>query len=294
MIEVVGIVANRRKPAVKGVLEDLFAWLGKQGISAIAWDDLEGVVPECRTCAIEDIGEGADLVIALGGDGTLLTAARGVGERLTPILGVNVGSLGFLTEISVNELEEALGEVVKGKYRSEDRMNIQAEVIRDGRPVGTFTALNDVVINKGALSRVVELTMWADDHDLAVFIADGLIVSTPTGSTAYSLSAGGPIVNPMMEAIISTPICPHTLAVRPMILDGDQTLTVELWSGDSVHGKPEIKLTVDGQIGFELMSQDKIVFTRSARKTRLVLSGYRSFYEVLRQKLKWGDTRRKS
>ncbi|MGD9402119.1 MAG: NAD(+)/NADH kinase [bacterium] len=294
MIEVVGIVANRRKPAVKGVLEDLFAWLGKQGISAIAWDDLEGVVPECRTCAIEDIGEGADLVIALGGDGTLLTAARGVGDRLTPILGVNVGSLGFLTEISVNELEEALGEVVKGKYRWEDRMNIQAEVIRDGRPVGTFTALNDVVINKGALSRVVELTMWADDHDLAVFIADGLIVSTPTGSTAYSLSAGGPIVNPMMEAIISTPICPHTLAVRPMILDGDQTLTVELWSGDSVHGKPEIKLTVDGQIGFELMSQDKIVFTRSARKTRLVLSGYRSFYEVLRQKLKWGDTRRKS
>jgi NAD+ kinase len=294
MIKVVGIVANRRKPAVKDILEDLFAWLNERGISAIAWDDLKGVVPDCRLSALEDIGEGVDLVVALGGDGTLLTAARGVGDRLTPILGVNVGSLGFLTEISVDEIRDALGEVVKGKYKWEDRMNIQAEVVREGKPVATFTALNDIVINKGALSRVVELTMWADDHDLAVYIADGLIVSTPTGSTAYSLSAGGPIVNPTMEAIISTPICPHTLAVRPMILDAEQTLTVELWSGDSVHGKPEIKLTVDGQIGFELASKDKIKFTRSPRKTRLVLSGYRSFYEVLRQKLKWANTRRKS
>ena len=136
--------------------------------------------------------------------------------------------------------------------------------------------------------------MWADEHFLAVYIADGLIVSTPTGSTAYSLSAGGPIVNPMMEAIIATPICPHTLAVRPMILAPEQTLTVELWGGDSMHGKPEIKLTGDGQTGFDLKSKDKITFTRSARKTRLVVSGYRSFYEVLKQKLKWGDTRRKS
>lgn len=294
MIKVVGIVANRRKPAVKDILGRLFDWLAQKGIRAVAWDELEGVAPDCETCSLEDIGKGTDLVIALGGDGTLLTAARGVGDGLTPILGVNVGSLGFLTEISVDEIDEALDEVVKGNYEWEDRMNIQAEVIRDGKSVGAFTALNDIVINKGALSRVVELTMWADDHDLAVYIADGLIVSTPTGSTAYSLSAGGPIVNPTMEAIISTPICPHTLAVRPMILDPEQTLTVGLWSGDSVHGKPEIKLTVDGQIGFELISQDKIKFTRSPRKTRLVLSGYRSFYEVLRQKLKWGDTRRKS
>jgi NAD+ kinase len=294
MIKMVGIVANRRKQAVKDILRRLYDRLGAKGISAVAWDELEGMVPGGETCALEDIGDGVDLVIALGGDGTLLTAARGVGERLTPILGVNVGSLGFLTEISVNEIDEALDEVVKGNYQWEDRMNIQAEVIRNAESVGVFTALNDIVINKGALSRVVELTMLADDHDLAVFIADGLIVSTPTGSTAYSLSAGGPIVNPMMQAIISTPICPHTLAVRPMILDAEQTLTVELWSGDSVHGKPEIKLTVDGQIGFELVSGDRIEFTRSSRKTRLVLSGYRSFYEVLRQKLKWGDARRKS
>ena len=294
MIKVVGVVANRRKPAVKDILKSLFAGLAARGVSVIAWDELQGVAPGCEMRTIDEIGEGADLVIALGGDGTLLTAARGVGDRLTPILGVNVGSLGFLTEISVDEIDEALDEVLKGNYRYEDRMNIQAEVIRDGETVGAFTALNDMVINKGALSRVVELTMWADEHFLAVYIADGLIVSTPTGSTAYSLSAGGPIVNPMMEAIIATPICPHTLAVRPMILAPEQTLTVELWGGDSVHGKPEIKLTGDGQIGFDLKSKDKIKFTRSGRKTRLVVSGYRSFYEVLKQKLKWGDARRKS
>ncbi len=294
MIKVVGIVANRKKPAVGDILRDLFVWLGKKGISAVAWDELEGVVPGCETRPLEHIGEGVDLVIALGGDGTLLTAARAVGGGLTPILGVNVGSLGFLTEIGVDELYEALAEVAKGKYLWEDRMNIEAEIVRDGKTVAGFKALNDIVINKGALSRVVELTMWVDDHYLAVYIADGLIVSTPTGSTAYSLSAGGPIVNPAMEAIISTPICPHTLAVRPMILAPEQVLTVELWSGDSVHGEPEVKLTVDGQIGFDLVSGDKIRFTRSTRRTRLVLSGYRSFYEVLRQKLKWGDTRRKS
>jgi NAD+ kinase len=294
MIRVVGIVANRRKPAIREILADLFTWLGGRGISAVAWDDLSDVAPECETCALEQIGEGVDLVVALGGDGTLLTAARGVGDRLTPILGINVGSLGFLTEVVVDEYQEALDGIIRGMYQWEDRMNIQAEVIRDGTSVGKFTALNDVVINKGALSRVMELTMWADDHYLAVYTSDGLIVSTPTGSTAYSLSAGGPIVNPLMEAIIATPICPHTLAVRPMILAPDQVLKVELWGGHSIHGEPEIKLTVDGQIGFDLMSDDKIHFTKSERKTRLVLSGYRSFYEVLRQKLKWGDTRRKS
>lgn len=294
MIKAVGIVANRRKPSIKEILADLFAWLGDRGIRAVAWDDLSGIVPKCQTCALDRIGEGVDLVIALGGDGTLLTAARGVGDGLTPILGINVGSLGFLTEVVVDEYEEALDGIVRGEYRWEDRMNIQAEVIRGGKTIGKFTGLNDIVINKGALSRVMELTMWADDHYLAVYTSDGLIVSTPTGSTAYSLSAGGPIVNPLMEAIIATPICPHTLAVRPMILGPDQVLKVELWGGHSIHGEPEIKLTVDGQIGFDLMTDDKIHFTKSERKTRLVLSGYRSFYEVLRQKLKWGDTRRKS
>jgi NAD+ kinase len=294
MIKAVGIVANRRKPAVKRILEDLFAKLAGMGISAVAWEDLKGVVPDCDTCSLDRIGEGTDLVIALGGDGTLLTAARGVGERLTPILGVNVGSLGFLTEITVDELGEALEDVVKGDYRWEDRMNMQAVVIRDGKRVGSFTALNDIVINKGALSRVMELTMWADDHYLAVYTSDGLIVSTPTGSTGYSLSAGGPIVNPLLDAIIATPICPHTLGVRPMILAPEQVLSVELWGGHSIHGEPEIKLTGDGQTGFDLLSNDRIEFTRAERRTRLVLSGRRSFYEVLRQKLKWGDTRRKS
>ncbi len=294
MIRSVGIVANKRKPDIERIITDLVSWLGSSGISVSVWDELAEIAKDCEPLALEDLGSKSELVIALGGDGTLLTAARAVGSASIPILGVNIGSLGFLTEVSLEEMYDALEHILKGEYEWEDRMNIDASVWRQGKIVSSFTGLNDIVINKGALSRVIELRMEADDHYLATYTADGLIVSTPTGSTAYSLSAGGPIVNPAMDAIIATPICPHTLAVRPMILAPEQTLRVTLWAGDSVHGKPEVKLTVDGQIGFDLSSGDRIDFTKSNRRTRLILSGYRSFYEVLRQKLKWGDRRRKS
>jgi NAD+ kinase len=233
-------------------------------------------------------------VVALGGDGTLLRAARAVGNRMTPVVGVNVGSLGFLTEVTIEEMDQALDAILKGKYTWEDRMNLDAAVVRARQEVGNFSALNDLVINKGALARVIEMRMTVDGHYVADYTADGLIVSTPTGSTAYSLSAGGPIVNPRMDAIIATPICPHTLAVRPMILSAEQELVVELWAGHGVNGEPEVKLTVDGQVGFDLVSGDTLRFRRSQQRTRLILSGERSFYEVLRKKLKWGDTRRKS
>jgi NAD+ kinase len=223
-----------------------------------------------------------------------LRAARAVGDRLIPVFGVNVGSLGFLTEVTVDEMYDALAGILGGRYRCEDRMNLDASVTRDGREIAQYAALNDVVINKGALARVIEMKTTVDGQYVAVYTADGLIVSTPTGSTAYSLSAGGPIVNPVMDAIIVTPICPHTLAVRPMILSAEQEFSVELWAGHGLEGEPEVKLTIDGQVGFDLVSGDTMTFRRSRQRTRLVLSGKRSFYEVLRGKLKWGDTRRKS
>jgi NAD+ kinase len=294
MIAAIGVVANKRKPDMKDLISGLVAWLDGRKVEGLIWDDLAEVYPEGDFVTLEDIVEKSTIIVALGGDGTLLRAARAVGDRRTPILGVNVGSLGFLTEVALPELYPALERIVTDGYRHEDRMNVDATIHRNGEQVGTFTALNDMVINKGALSRVIELNTAIDCSYLATYTADGLIVSTPTGSTAYSLSAGGPIVNPAMEAIIATPICPHTLAVRPMILAPTQELSIDLWAGHSVHGEPEVTLTVDGQVGFDLVTGDRIVFTRSERKTRLVQSGNRTFYEVLREKLKWGDTRRKS
>ena len=294
MVETIGVVANRRTPGMEKLIADLVSWLEGKHIRGIVWDDLAGVLKRGEFASLDEIADKSNIVIALGGDGTLLRAARAVGDRLTPILGVNVGSLGFLTEVAVTEMYEALEEIAADGYKYEDRMNVDAVVLRNGERIASFTALNDTVINKGALSRVIELKTAVDRSYLATYTADGLIVSTPTGSTAYSLSAGGPIVNPSMEAIIATPICPHTLAVRPMILAPNQELSVDLWAGNSVHGEPEVTLTVDGQVGFHLVSDDRVIFTKSERKTRLVLSGYRTFYEVLREKLKWGDTRRKS
>jgi NAD+ kinase len=294
MVETIGVVANKRKPEMEDLVGNVIVWLKAKGIRPAIWDDLSDLLGEGEFVSLEVMAEDSDVVVALGGDGTLLRAARAVGDRRTPILGVNVGSLGFLTEVTLPEMYEALEEIVSDGYKCQERMNVDAAVLRGGEQVASYTALNDMVINKGALSRVIELKTAIDCNYLATYTADGLIVSTPTGSTAYSLSAGGPIVNPLMEALIATPICPHTLAVRPMILAPDQELSVDLWAGYSCHGEPEVTLTVDGQVGFNLVTGDRIVFSRSERRTRLVSSGYRTFYEVLRQKLKWGDTRRKS
>jgi NAD+ kinase len=267
MVETIGVVANKRKPEMEDLVGKLIAWLKARGIRPAIWDDLSDLLGEGEFVSLEVMAEDSDVVIALGG---------------------------FLTEVTLPEMYEALEEIVSDGYKCQERMNVDAAVLRGGEQVASYTALNDMVINKGALSRVIELKTAIDCNYLATYTADGLIVSTPTGSTAYSLSAGGPIVNPLMEALIATPICPHTLAVRPMILAPDQELSVDLWAGYSCHGEPEVTLTVDGQVGFNLVTGDRIVFSRSERRTRLVSSGYRTFYEVLRQKLKWGDTRRKS
>ena len=293
MARVFGIIANKRKPDCAEIIRELETRFAGRDVHIVVWDDLAQLVPSADLKPIEEVAADSDVVVAIGGDGTLLRAARAVGDRMTPILGVNIGSLGFLTEVTVAEMYEALEAILSDGYTYEDRMNVDAVVLREGAEAVAVTALNDIVINKGALSRVIEMKTAVDSHFLATYTADGLIVSTPTGSTAYSLSAGGPIVNPAMDAIVATPICPHTLAIRPMILAPSQELRVDISAGHSLHGDPEVKLTVDGQVGYDLFSGDRVVFRRSRQKTRLILSGYRTFYEVLRGKLKWGDIRRK-
>lgn len=290
MHKVIGAIANKRKNGVDRVISDLNVWLKAMGHDMLVWDDLMDVVSDVQFARIEDVGRRSDLVVALGGDGTLLRAARVAGSK--PILGANIGSLGFLTEVTTDEIVNVLKDVFDGKCSYEERMNLQALVFRKGECIAQYDALNDIVVNKGALSRVIEMKVSIDENYLATYTADGLIVSTPTGSTAYSLSAGGPIVNPRMSAIVATPICPHTLAIRSMILSGEQKIDIEINTGHSLFGEPEVTLTVDGQIGFPLASGDRIRFEKSNRVTVLIMSGQRSFYDVLREKLHWGDIRR--
>jgi NAD+ kinase len=225
------------------------------------------------------------MVVVLGGDGTLISTARMIGERDIPILGVNLGSLGFLTEIALDELYPALEKYLAGDFRVSERLMLQAVVERGGKETASHMVLNDVVINKGALARIVDLKTKVNDHELTTFKADGLIISTPTGSTGYSLSAGGPIVDPSMNCIVITPICPHTLTNRPLVIEDASVVSVTVKSLDD----EDIYLTLDGQVGVELKSGDVINVRRAEHTARLIMSGERNYFAVLRTKLKWGE-----
>ncbi|MDA8424172.1 MAG: NAD(+)/NADH kinase [Nitrospiraceae bacterium] len=227
-----------------------------------------------------------EMLIVLGGDGTLLSAARHVADAHTnvPIFGVNLGSLGFMAEVSLDELYDNLEKAIAGKLETEDRMMLSTSVIRDGKHIAQYRVLNDAVINKGALARMMELRITVSDGHLTTLRADGLIVATPTGSTAYSLSAGGPIIHPTIHCFVVTPICPHTLSNRPIALPDTVVVTVCLTSRSE-----DVSLTLDGQIGFPLMPNDVVEIKRSRFKMRLIKHPTKSYYEILRSKLKWGN-----
>jgi NAD+ kinase len=231
-----------------------------------------------------DLPGRVDFLIVLGGDGTLLSVARLVGGRDVPILGVNLGGLGFLTEITLDELFPLLGEILGGELRLSRRMLLQVHVHREGARVAEYTVLNDAVINKGALSRIVDLETYLDGEYVTTYRADGLILSTPTGSTAYCLSAGGPVVHPALEALVLIPICPHTLANRPAVLPGGAK--VEVVQGSEGE---DVFLTLDGQVGFPLRYRDVVEARRAEQRIALVASPKKSYYQVLRTKLKWGE-----
>ncbi len=226
----------------------------------------------------------SDVVVVLGGDGTLIHAARLLAGAPVPILGVNLGSLGFMTEIPRAELFPTLDEVIAGRFQVERRMKLSCKLWRQGALIVEDEVLNDVVINKGALARITDHDMWIDGEFVTTYKSDGVIVSTPTGSTAYSLSAGGPIVHPTTHAVIVTPICPHSLTQRALLVPSDRSISISLRS-DSV----DVYLTIDGQAGHPLQTGDRLDVARSPNAVLLIRNPQRSYFSILRQKLHWGE-----
>ena len=264
----VGIVAKVTSREADHIAQELAEWLRRRGLEAA----VDGI----------SVGGDHDLVVVLGGDGTLLSVARSV-PRGVPILGVNLGNLGFLTEIGRGELYPAMVQLLEGRFEIEERSLFDVELRRNGGAPATFRVLNDAVITKSALARIIELTLRVDGHLIARFRADGLIISTPTGSTAYNLSAGGPILDPLLPVAVLTPICPHALSLRPIVVPdaGPVEVTLETQA-------EEVYLTLDGQEGTSLGFRDTVRITRSAATVRLAKVSDRSFYDSLRGKLRWG------
>jgi NAD+ kinase len=286
----VGIIAKQNKPEALSLTGHLVEWLRskkievyiEEGIGKSLSPDLSGLHP--KSVKGEDIPSLVEMIIVLGGDGTLLSVARLIGKHKVPILGVNLGGLGFLTEITLEELYRVLEKVIGGDFITNERVALHASVIRRGKKLADFAVLNDAVINKGALARIIDIETTIDGEYLTTFKSDGLIISTPTGSTAYNLSAGGPIVYPSLHCIIITPICPHTLTNRPIVIPDDVEVRAILKSRQQ-----EVILTLDGQQGFVLEYEDVVEVRKSEGKILLIKSPYRHYFEVLREKLKWGE-----
>jgi NAD+ kinase len=236
-----------------------------------------------KTFEMEHVGEGADLIIVLGGDGTLLNVSRHGKRKEVPILGVNLGGLGFLTETSVEELPTTLEKVLKGDFGISKRIMLDVAVKREGKNIFSITLLNDAVITKDALARIIDIETYVNDEYLTTFKADGLIFSTPTGSTGYSLAAGGPLIYPSLPNMIVTPICPHTLTNRPIILPENAEVRAQLKSKEE-----KVILTLDGQVGFPLEYDDEVTIKKSSHTVTLIKSSSRGYFEILRTKLKWG------
>ncbi len=281
----VGVVSKPHRTEFARNLQEILQWLQRRGCETLVEESvlenfgLSGYPGVTR----EQMPSQVDAIIVFGGDGTILSVARAIGDNNAPILAVNLGSLGFLTEVTLDELYEALDRLLKGEHRIDERRLLDATVKRNDGSSTSFHALNDVVITKGALARIIQLDAYIDEDFMATFLADGLIIATPTGSTAYSLAAGGPIVLPSLACTVVTPICPHTLTNRPLVFPPESEVRITLTSGE------DVMLTVDGQQGVELAEGDEIVCTSSHRRIELIKPHNKSFFDVLREKLKWAQ-----
>ncbi len=282
----IGIIAKKNKPEAVAIARHLVEWLRPKKIEVYIEEEIGKLLsptlwkPIQREAIPTDVG----MIIVLGGDGTLLSVARQVWNKNIPILGVNLGGLGFLTEITLDELYPVLEKVLQDDFKINERDVLNAEVIRRGERIAEFVVLNDAVINKGALARIIDLETTINGEYLSTFRSDGLIISTPTGSTAYNLSAGGPIVFPSLHTIIITPICPHTLTIRPIIIPDHVRIRALLKSRNE-----EVTLTLDGQQGFTLEFEDVVEVRKAEGRILLIKSPYRRYFELLREKLKWGE-----
>lgn len=295
----IGIIAKKNKPEAVNIARSLVEWFQTKKMEVYVEEEMGNLLftsgsslrvdPPLSDSYINsversEIPNHVEMIIVLGGDGTLLSVARLVRDYEVPILGVNLGGLGFLTEITLEELYRVLERVIQGDFITDERVVLNAAVIRRGERMAEFTVLNDAVINKGALARIIDLETTVNGEYLTTFKSDGLIISTPTGSTAYNLSAGGPIVYPSLHSIIITPICPHTLTNRPIMVPDDVEIRVILKAKQQ-----EVILTLDGQQGFYLEFEDVVEVRKAESRILLIKSPYRHYFEVLREKLKWGE-----
>lgn len=285
----VGIVVKPHQPDALKTICEIVKWLGERGISLVGGPEIEHERIEHETgCAVEavaedELGANVDLILVLGGDGTMIATARKLGDREVPVLGVNYGGLGYLAEFRIEELYTALESILKGNYRLDTRVMLAVELLRGDEQVTRTRVLNDAVINKSALARIIEIDAYLNRQFVNSFRADGLIVSTPTGSTAYNLSAGGPVIYPSMNAVVITPICPFTLSNRPIVVPDDVVIELCLKTQQE-----DVALTLDGQVGFPLQADDRVVIRKSKTTFNLVQPMNRNYFDVLRDKLRWG------
>ena len=277
----IGIIANKGKPEARIVARELLYLLESRDAQVVLDENIASEVGRADLSAsVEEMGRRADLICVLGGDGTLLGIARQLAGCSIPILGINLGTLGFLSEAEPEHLPHAVDNLLSGKYDVQQRTMLEATLVRKGQALGTYTAMNDIGIAKGSFCRIIQCAVYLDDDYVGTFSGDGVIVSTPTGSTAYSLSAGGPIVAPNVDMLLLTPVAPHSLTARPMVLGANQTIRVEV---DAVH--QEMGLSIDGQFGYRLEGGDQIFIKKSPHITPLIKWKKGGFFEAIRTKL---------
>ena len=285
----IGVLVKPHQPEEVKTLCRLVEWLSQRDITLVTGPKIEHAQIEAETgCAIEtleydDLAASVDMIVVLGGDGTMIATARMVGDHEVPVLGINYGNLGYLAEFRVEEMIPALESILAGSYRLDRRLMLAAELYRGEEKLLRNRVLNDVVISKSALARIIEIETWLDRQFVNCFRADGLIISTPTGSTAYNLSAGGPVIYPSMNAVVITPICPHTLSNRPLVVPDTAEIELVLKTP-----KEEVALTLDGQVGFALEVEDRVIISKSHTTFNLMQPINRNYFEVLRGKLRWG------
>jgi NAD+ kinase len=281
----IGILSRPRRAAITEIVPKLLAWLSERGVTAVI--DAEtakslnrGDIGKTRSHIVQE----ADLLLVLGGDGTILAASREAAPHGIPVLPVNLGGLGFLTSFTQDELYPALEDALAGRAAVSERILLLAERVQNGNVLTQQRVLNDAVVHKGTLARMIELELFIDEGFVCRYRADGLIVATPTGSTAYSMSAGGPIVHPAVESILITPICPHTLSDRPVVVPDTARIELRL-----VEASDSVFLTMDGQVGVPMQAGDRVRIRRAAERFKLIHPPNKSYFEILRNKLKWGE-----
>jgi NAD+ kinase len=281
----IGIISKPKKTEIREIVPPLIDWLRQRDVEVFIDKETGSIIERSeRSLSRNEMPGRVDLLIVLGGDGTLLATARALNRKPVPILAVNLGGLGFLTVITREELYATLELALAGDLQTEKRVQIEGELVRADEVISSFLALNDVVLNKGAIARILDFDVLVDGRFISTYKSDGLIVSTPTGSTAYSLAAGGPIVAPSVEAFIITPICAHTLTNRPLVLPDAAQIEVVVKSQ-----REAAYLTVDGQVGLAAHSEDIVRLRKAASCVEIVQPPSKNYFEILRQKLKWGE-----